>query len=151
MRMPSATGWPGTVARSAPTPCAEPGCSELVSGGRCLKHSREALPPVRHSREGGDTPVKRYRGSKESRSGSRAPIYSSSRWRRLSKWILTSEPLCRMCRKAGEISPATVVDHIEEIRDRPDLQWETSNLQPLCRACHSHKTAKVAASRRREL
>jgi len=32
------------------------------------------------------------------------------------------------------------VDHIEPVRDRPDLAWTLANLQCLCGRCHSRKT-----------
>ncbi|WP_236553192.1 HNH endonuclease [Roseovarius indicus] len=32
------------------------------------------------------------------------------------------------------------VDHIEPVRDRPDLAFRLSNLQCLCGRCHSRKT-----------
>lgn len=32
------------------------------------------------------------------------------------------------------------IDHIEPVRDRPDLAWSLSNLQTLCGRCHSRKT-----------
>lgn len=32
------------------------------------------------------------------------------------------------------------VDHIEPVRDRPDLGFELTNLQTLCGKCHGRKT-----------
>ncbi|WP_425050750.1 HNH endonuclease [Psychromarinibacter sp. S121] len=32
------------------------------------------------------------------------------------------------------------IDHIEPVRDRPDLAWSLANLQTLCAAHHSEKT-----------
>lgn len=32
------------------------------------------------------------------------------------------------------------IDHIEPVRDRPDLAWSLSNLQCLCGRCHARKT-----------
>ena len=32
------------------------------------------------------------------------------------------------------------IDHIEPVRDRPDLAYSLSNLQTLCGSCHSRKT-----------
>ena len=31
-------------------------------------------------------------------------------------------------------------DHVEPVRDRPDLAYSLANLQTLCGRCHSHKT-----------
>jgi 5-methylcytosine-specific restriction endonuclease McrA len=36
--------------------------------------------------------------------------------------------------------PATEVDHIVDIVDAPHLRLEHSNLQSLCKPCHSAKT-----------
>ena len=56
------------------------------------------------------------------------------RWRRLRIAVLSGEPLCRECGK-----PATEVDHIVAIaKGGEDVE---SNLQPLCKPCHSRKTA----------
>ena len=57
-----------------------------------------------------------------------------SQWRRLRRMILAAEPLCRAC---GRL--ATDLDHVV-----PRAMGGTdspANLQPLCRACHSSKTA----------
>lgn len=46
-------------------------------------------------------------------------------------------PLCVKCR-----SEANEVDHIRPFRGRYDpLRTEPANLQPLCKPCHSRKTA----------
>lgn len=45
-----------------------------------------------------------------------------------------------MCREAGRVEPATVVDHIEPHRGRVESFFDEGNLQSLCRTCHdSHK------------
>ena len=62
-------------------------------------------------------------------------------WMRLRAIVLAKEPLCRHhLANEGRAVPATVVDHILDIADRPDLRLEESNLQSLCRACHNRKT-----------
>jgi 5-methylcytosine-specific restriction protein A len=71
-------------------------------------------------------------------------------WVRLRAKILANEPLCRTCRANGKVVVATVVDHIQDIVDRPDLRLEESNLQPLCRRCHNRKTALKQIADRRE-
>lgn len=32
------------------------------------------------------------------------------------------------------------IDHVESVRNRPDLSYELSNLQTLCSPCHTRKT-----------
>lgn len=56
------------------------------------------------------------------------------------KAVLDAEPLCRHCSEEGRITPAVEVDHINGRADRAQ-DYERSNLQPLCRAHHSIKTA----------
>ena len=59
---------------------------------------------------------------------------------------LLREPFCRECARLyppGDLrhrTPATVVDHIVPHRGDPQLFWDESNWQPLCKACHDHKT-----------
>jgi len=53
---------------------------------------------------------------------------------------LAKNPLCAECEKAGRLTPATEVHHIVAIADGGSDRDE--NLQPLCKSCHSRKTAK---------
>ena len=63
---------------------------------------------------------------------------NSTTWRRLRRWVLDREPLCRDCRKKGRITPATEVDHI----DGDSWNNDRTNLQGLCKPCHTKKTNK---------
>jgi 5-methylcytosine-specific restriction enzyme A len=69
----------------------------------------------------------KYRGSAASRG-------YGSRWRRLRRMILNQQPLCVRCG-----APATDVDHIVPRAAGGDDS--ASNLQGLCKSCHSRKTA----------
>lgn len=76
----------------------------------------------------------------------------TQRWRRLRAMVLSHQPLCAdpyfTHAKAGQIVPATEVDHRQGVWERPDLVWDESNLQGLCTACHARKsTAERRASR----
>jgi 5-methylcytosine-specific restriction enzyme A len=57
-------------------------------------------------------------------------------WRRCRKLFLAKHPACVSC-----AMPATDVDHVISIRDRPDLRLSWSNLRPYCHRHHSRRTA----------
>lgn len=67
----------------------------------------------------------------------------SKQWRAIRQMVLDREPLCRYCKARGIVTPATEVDHIH--RDTSDNRLEA--LQPLCKSCHSEKTAAEAEGR----
>jgi 5-methylcytosine-specific restriction enzyme A len=69
-------------------------------------------------------------------------FYNGQRWRDLRVSFLLRSPLCVRCQGQGVSTLATVVDHIQERRDRPDLAYDESNLQPLCASCHNSKRRK---------
>jgi len=60
-------------------------------------------------------------------------------WRRVRGAFLKANPVCCVpgCGKA-----ATEPDHIQSIRDRPDLRLKWSNLRPFCHSHHSQRTAR---------
>jgi 5-methylcytosine-specific restriction protein A len=71
-------------------------------------------------------------------------FYSLARWRRLRVWWLARNPLC--CDPFGihdhqhNAAPASEVDHIVPRRTAPELALELTNLQSMCKSCHSRKT-----------
>jgi len=76
------------------------------------------------------------------------PFYLTSEWQALRLQALRRDQyLCQHCKakcigkKRGGVSPH--VDHIETIRDRPDLKLSLSNLRTLCHSCHSKVTANA--------
>jgi 5-methylcytosine-specific restriction endonuclease McrA len=60
-------------------------------------------------------------------------------WQRLRKLVLAEEPLCVECLEAGRLTPATEVDH--HIALARGGTHDRSNLRPMCKPCHSRKTA----------
>ena len=70
-------------------------------------------------------------------------VRNSARWQRLRAMVLDTQPLCGdpILLHPGRVVPATQVDHIQPIADRPDLAFTVSNLQSLCTGCHGQKTA----------
>ena len=65
----------------------------------------------------------------------------TNRYRRERSAYLRSHPLCAECARQGRTVAATELDHITPYRKRPELFWDKSNWQGLCRACHERKTA----------
>lgn len=62
-------------------------------------------------------------------------------WRKLRARFLMGNPLCVHCLEKGLITPANEVDHIEPHRGDMEKFYDESNLQALCKPCHSRKTA----------
>ena len=65
------------------------------------------------------------------------PLLNDRRWIKLSRRYLLENTICLSCNQA-----ATETDHILPVSEYPDLAYEKSNLQPLCRKCHQIKTAR---------
>lgn len=64
------------------------------------------------------------------------PRLYGRRWAKKRARQLQDEPLCRLCLKAGRLTPATVADHIEPHRNDPVKFWK-GRLQSLCATCHN--------------
>lgn len=65
-----------------------------------------------------------------------------SRWQKARAGYLKSHPLCVHCEDEGQVTPATVVDHITPHRGDRALFWDRSNWQALCARHHNVKTAR---------
>lgn len=113
--------------------CPEPGCPHIISDGekyrsgceRCVIRKEKAQPW----------------GNKK-----RLPFYSSSRWQKLRRFMLATHPFCAVCQRVL----ATELDHIvSATEDKPELWYDTDNLQTICRACHAEKTARASVEARR--
>lgn len=74
-------------------------------------------------------------------------LYDLRRWRdQCAPLVLAEEPWCRLCLAVGLHTPAAVVDHVMTVRQNPDLAFERSNLQALCKT--HHDSAKKLQERR---
>jgi len=87
--------------------------------------------------------VRRDRRSPEAQQYRR--LYKTSRWQKLREQQLRHHPLCLMCQARGEVTPATVADHVTPHRGDKRLFFHGA-LQSLCASCHS--SAKQAEERR---
>jgi 5-methylcytosine-specific restriction protein A len=71
----------------------------------------------------------------------RDPFYHTNAWRKASERFLSDNPLCVECKKIDLLVQAKVTDHIIP-KDLCKNPMDESNWQPLCRECHSKKSAK---------
>lgn len=60
------------------------------------------------------------------------------KWMAIRRTVLGADPLCTICRKRGQITLATVVDHKTALMNGGTN--ELSNLHGLCKPCHNIKT-----------
>jgi 5-methylcytosine-specific restriction protein A len=74
------------------------------------------------------------------RSVAKAPRYGSD-WRKVRFQKLRMNPICELCHVDHIITEATVVHHLIDVAERPDLRLEMSNLQSLCKSHHDSITA----------
>ena len=115
--------------------CVAFGCEELASAGlsHCPEHEeiRQAKIAARkaEAQQGAEAQANRR-------------LYRSTAWQRAAKGYLAKHPVCAHCAELGLVVPATEVDHIDpHLGDRTKF-WDRANWQPLCKPCHSRKTAK---------
>ena len=110
----------------APTPCVEAGCYNLATRqGRCAQ--------CLLLQGGPRGPYDRHRGGPRERGYDR-------KWEKRRKWHLEAEPFCRECGKPGR-----EVDHVIPHRGVEWLFELKGNLQTLCKAHHTRKTAAERA------
>ncbi len=64
---------------------------------------------------------------------------NTRRWQKVRMMYLRNYPLCVECGKQNKINPASEVHHIVPVTHGGE-DTET-NLEPLCKSCHSKKTA----------
>jgi len=111
--------------RKPKRPCGVNGCPNLTEGSLCDIHK----------------PLAEKRYNKYNRDESSKKFYSSKQWRNLRKQKLNYCPFCEECMQRGIIVKANTVDHIIP-KKQGGASLELSNLQSLCRECHSRKSAK---------
>ena len=68
--------------------------------------------------------------------------YKSSAWKSIRLRQLSTQPLCQGCLTRGHIASAEIVDHVWPWKQLGKYAFALNEFQSLCKACHSHKTAK---------
>jgi 5-methylcytosine-specific restriction endonuclease McrA len=103
--------------------CAEPRCPHPSTyRGRCPDHAR-----TNNQRT-------------HSHTAHRA-IYNSKRWAMLRRRVLFEQPICAGCDNALAVD----VDHIQSL-DTGGAPYARTNVQGLCKQCHSMKTRQEQAT-----
>lgn len=108
----------GRMPQKAKRPCRHPGCKELTTARYCAAHAefepKYIRPQKIHAR------------------------YDAT-WRKIRNRFIAKNPLCVHCLKQGKYTPAEEVDHILPLQHGGT--HDETNLQALCKRCHSKKTA----------
>ena len=87
-------------------------------------------------------PPKKYQKNETEYQKERQAIYNSARWRRLSAWKKSCDPLCEDCLAKGVTTPTEDVHHIVSFMSTDDpglrlqLAYDFDNLLSLCDRCH---------------
>jgi hypothetical protein len=63
-------------------------------------------------------------------------LYKTRMWQRIREARLNEEPLCRMCKADGVITPAEVVDHVKRHHGCWQRFADYENTQSLCKRHH---------------
>jgi 5-methylcytosine-specific restriction protein A len=67
------------------------------------------------------------------------PFYNSTPWRKLRAYILAKDPLCHYCRLIGQVTVATIGDHLKPRRLFPELSLYPDNIVGSCDHHHQVK------------
>ena len=107
------------MAWKAEKPCKYPGCINTTPGRYCKLHAAQAQREYSAQRRDYN---KQY----------------DRRWQKIRDLYISKHPLCERCEAAGRLVPAEEVHHITPLSDGGDHR--DSNLQALCKSCHSSIT-----------
>lgn len=69
------------------------------------------------------------------------------KWQKARAGYLRVHPLCVMCQARGDVTLATVVDHIVPHRGDKTLFWAEANWQSLCSTHHSRDKQREEATK----
>lgn len=81
-------------------------------------------------------------GTLDASARERKAFYNGKRWVELRRLVLLKHPLCKRCLAEGRVVEATVVHHVIERLERPDLAYDVDNLESVCGTCHTAHHAR---------
>ncbi len=115
--------------------CVTGGCDDLAIAGRshCPDHWEQRQARIAESK------AQAQRGEDAQ---AHRRLYASAAWKKAAKGFLAKHPLCADCAGLGLVVPASEVDHIDPHKGDRAKFWSRANWQPLCKPCHSRKTAR---------
>ncbi|PJE26823.1 5-methylcytosine-specific restriction enzyme A [Pseudooceanicola antarcticus] len=114
--------------------CVAFGCEELAEAGLSHCQTHEAIRQEKIA-------ARKAAAQQSEEAQANRRLYRSAAWQRAAKGFLAKHPLCAHCAELGLVVPAREVDHVEPHRGDRAKFWDRSNWQPLCKPCHSRKTA----------
>lgn len=121
---------------AAARPCARPGCAALLYGAGRYCDVHKALLWKTQNRARRESPQRAALDSQ----------YRSSSWRRYSRHRLAEHPLCVICQESGQVTAATLTDHIVPTDAGGDF-WDPENHQSLCDQHHRAKSGREIAAK----
>jgi 5-methylcytosine-specific restriction protein A len=107
----------------APSGCRFPGCGIATTNGYCPTHKHDNARAEYDRQRRTASPWRRW--------------YDLALWRTIRKVILERDPICVVCHR----EPSREVDHIKPFQGIWSMFVDLTNLQGLCKSCHSRKTA----------
>jgi 5-methylcytosine-specific restriction protein A len=127
-----------------------PGPPAILRLRRWLKHALRCHRLERAAGRIEDMPIrpKTHRGPtarqarQHDRRGSAAARGYDHRWRKCRSAYLRDHPLCADCQAAGVTTAAVEAHHVRKIRECAEARLDWGNLIPLCKSCHSKRTAR---------
>jgi 5-methylcytosine-specific restriction protein A len=125
------------MASRAPHYCPQPGCSAIVTRGRCAKHQRERSNDYDSARRG----------------ESWRRLYHEARWQReRARWLRRqANLLCVYCLAEGRTTPANSIDHDPPHRGDRAKFYDKSTWRASCVSCNSRRSRRGNVSMARDL
>jgi len=113
--------------------CSYPGCYTTVDTPRSYCKRHEVYGVQQAAKRIADAKAPRWAGAERPN----AELYNTRRWRKESKEWIREHPYCEVCGTTEDLT----VDHTEPPRGDPELFWDKSKWQTLCRRDHNQKTS----------